>query len=357
MPISEYLERDGWDHKDRMIMKAVPYIVLISVISGALFAVFTRSPEIGIIIVRFFTPFVLGFAALGIYSFIRRDRGSVKGTVVVSIFVLIPLAASIVLILFTSYVMPEIMDVLANWMIQRLGKTANILIMVYALTVLMAFTGHGVISTVVAYFRTYTARIYLSIEKIRNDGNDTGRSKISRWVYDIPDIIDIDRIELEPVSQSGFPVRMFASMAFSIFALGLCVSSYIFLNPIFQSAMTLEETVIMGVILTFFIPVLVIPWFITKDTGAKIKSQAKDYYLWKGMKKRLYQGFFTFVMFSSLFIISVYLGYDIVRTYMTYAGYVAITAFLSLLYAFIYTNYYHSGFKEGIIGKFNEMKE
>ena len=355
--ISEDHEREGRDRKDRVIMKAVPYIAAASFITGVLLALFTNATEIGAILLRFCAPFVLGFALLGVYSFIKRDEGTVSVPVIVSIFVLVPLIASFILILFTSYVMPEIMDIFADLMISKTDKAITILIVVYSLSVLMTFTGHGVISTVVAYFREYTARIYLSIEKIKNDGTDSGRSKISKWVYDIPDIIDIERIELEPVRDNeGFPVKMFASMAFSIFALGLCVSSYIFVNPIFQTALTLDEAVIMGVILTFFIPVLVIPWFITMDVGAKIKSQAKDYYLWKGMRRRLYQGFFSFALLSSMFVISVYLGYDLERTLLTYAGYVAITAFLSLLYAFIYADYYHSGFKKGIIDKFNDLK-
>jgi hypothetical protein len=262
------------------------------------------------------------------------------------------------LILATSYVMPEIMDLMVDVTGSWASKNLAVLITIYSLTALMMFTSHGVISVVVAYFRKYTTRIYLSLEKIRNDDTDTGRNKISRWVYDVPNIIDVQRIELEPMQDGKrFPTKLFSSMAFSIFALGLSISSYIFLNPIFQSALTIEEAVIITVILTFFIPVLVIPWFITKDTGAKIKSQARDYYLWKGMRKRLYQGFFTVIVFLSLLAISVYLGYDIVRTTYTYAGYVLITAFLSLLCAFIYANYYHNGFKEGIIRDFNEAKK
>jgi hypothetical protein len=176
-------------------------------------------------------------------------------------------------------------------------------------------------------------------------------------VYGIPDIIDVQRIELEPIPNNNkFPTKMFFSLAFSIFALGLSISSYIFLNPIFQSALTLEETVIIAVIVAFFVPVLIIPWFITRETGAKVKSQARDYYLWKGMKRRLYQGFFAIVVLLSMLTISLYLGYDIIRTSYTYAGYVLITAFLSLIYAFIYANHYHKGFKEGIVKEFGEAK-
>jgi hypothetical protein len=139
--------------------------------------------------------------------------------------------------------------------------------------------------------------------------------------------------------------------------LGLAVSSYIFLNPIFEMTMTLEEAIIVTSLITFFIPVLVVPWLITRDIGAKVKSQARDYYLWKGMKSRLYAGAFAFMMFFSLFAISMYFGYDIVRATYTYVGYVAITVYLSLIYAFIYTNYYHKGFREGIIKNFNEAKK
>ena len=350
-------DRDGSIEKDRMIIKAVPYIAVVSALAGLLLALFAGTSETGPALVRFCAPFVVGFAILGVYSFRHRDKGALDERMTITILLVVPLIISITIIIATSYVMPEIIDLLIDVTGSWAPKNLAVPIVIYSLTALMMFTSHGVISTVVAYFRKYTVRIYLSMEKIKNNDTDSERNKISRWVYDIPDIIDVKCIELEPVRHyNTFPTKLFLSLAFSIFALGLSVSSYIFLNPIFQSALTLPETVIVTVILTFFVPVLVLPWFITKDTGAKIKSQARDYYLWKGLRKRLYQGFFTVIVFLSLLAISIYLGYDMVRTYYTYAGYVLITAYLSILYAFIYANYYHAGFREGIISEFNEAK-
>jgi len=342
------------------MIRAVPYIVLVSALSGVLLATIVSmsdSHELGLIMTVLFSPFVVGFAVLGVYSYIYREKGLLSKRTTAFILLVIPFIASLMLLAITSYAMPDMADMLSKYIPFQAEKTVVIFVSVYALTGIMTFTSHGVISTVVAYFRVYTARIYLSMEKIKNDDTDTRRNKISRWVYDIPNIIDVDHVELEPVPDKGkFPLKLFSSLAFSIFALGLSVSSYIFLNPIFHSSFTIEEAVIVTIILTFFVPVLVIPWFITRDTGAKIKSQARDYYLWNGMKKRLYQGLFTVVIFLSFFMISMYIGFDVVRTLYTYAGYIAITAFLSMLYAFIYANYYYKGFKEGIVDSFNEAK-
>ena len=347
-----------YEEKDRIIMKAVPYAILASAILGLLLVFIAHDAQMGSLLLRFCAPFVLGFAVLGAYAFAHRDNGTINERLtLIMMLILVPLFISVMMIVVTSYVMPEVIDYFVEMTGSWFDKNFAVLITIFFLTVLMMFMSHGVLATVVAYFRRYTVRIYLSIEKIKNDPSDTTRSKISRWVYCIPDIIDVHRIELEPIpNEERFPIKMFASLAFSIFALGLSISSYIFLNPIFQSALTLNETVAITAILTFFIPVLVIPWYITKDTGAKIKSQAKDYYLWKGMRSRLYQGFFAIMVFLSLLAISVYLGYDMVRTSYTYGGYVLLTVYFSLLYAFIYVNYYRREFKGAIIREFNEAK-
>ena len=354
----KYTREMRYEEKDRIIMKAVPYTVIVSAILGLLLVLIAHNAHMGSLLLRFCAPFVLGFAIIGIYAFAHRDKGSVdERLTLIMMLILVPLFISVMMIVITSYVMPELIDYLIDTIGPWANKNVAVLLTIFSLTVLMMFMSHGVIATVVAYFRRYTVRIYLSMEKIKNDPSDTPRSKISRWVYCVPDIIDVHRIELDPIpNENRFPKRMFASLAFSIFALGLSISSYIFLNPIFQSALTLNETVAITAILTFFIPVLVIPWFITKDTGAKIKSQAKDYYLWKGMRSRLYQGFFAIMVLLSLLAISVYFGYDMVRTSYTYGGYVLLTVYFSLLYAFIYVNYYRREFKGAIIREFNEAK-
>ncbi|MCL2786867.1 MAG: hypothetical protein FWD81_06605 [Methanomassiliicoccaceae archaeon] len=343
--------------KDHTIIRVVPYVIAVSALLALILAALSPR-ELGMILLRFCTPFAFGFGVLGVYAFVHRDESLLDRRKSVAALLLMPLIASAVLIFFTTYIMPDLLDFLNRFMFTDADPAVTVFISVYLFTLMMMFTSHGVISTVVAYFRRYTAKIYLSIENIGKSGADTRRNRISRWVYDIPDIIDIERIEMDPPSDDeDFPMRTFTTLALSIFLLGLAVSSYIFLNPIFERTLSLEEAILVTVILTFFIPVLVMPWLITRDTGAKIKSQARDHYLWKGMKRRLYAGAFAFMMFFSLFAISVYMGYDIVRASYTYAGYVAITGYLSLLFAFIYSNYYHKGFKDGIIRNFNESKK
>jgi len=355
--ILECSDRERMSKKDCATVRAVPHVILASLMFGILLTM-TGSSDAGQVLLRFSSSFVIGFAALGIYSFIRRDKGLLRTRITAGILLLTPLMIALIIIPFADHLVPEVYDFLVKFTPFETGTAVMALFLVTIFTLVMMFACHGVISTVVAYFRSYTARIYLSIEKIRNNASDTGRAKISRWIYGIPDIIDIKEVELEPVPDDGnFSLRAFLSLAVSIFALGLMISSYVFLNPIFESTFSLEDAVLVTTVITFFVPVMVIPWSITRDTGAKIKSQARDYYLWKGMRKRIYEGFFTFFFLLSMFAIFLYLGYDLVRTSYTYLAYVSMTMFLSLLFAFIYTNYYHRHFKEGIIENFNEAKK
>ena len=344
--------------RDRSIVKAMPYIALACTVAGLIFAAFGWF-GIDAMLLRFTIPYMIGFAALGAYSFRFRDASRLGRPVTTLIVLTVPLIAFFILWGATrDGMMPGIMEVLEKYMLTPVSEAVTILVVVYGITALFMLVSHGVLSTVVAYFRKFTARIFLSIEKIRNDGTDSRSRRFCKAMYDIPDIIDIMSVELEPVDHCRrFPKKMFTSIASSIFALGLLISSYIFLNPIFADAMTLEEAVLVTVIITFFVPVFVIPWHITKDVGAKVKSQARDYYLWKGLRKRLFEAFFTFTLLLSMFVIYVYFGYDLERTLLTYAGYVAITASLSLIYAFVYMNYYHKGFREGIIKSFADEKK
>jgi hypothetical protein len=128
------------------------------------------------------------------------------------------------------------------------------------------------------------------------------------------------------------------------------ICSYFFINPLFLQIIPFEEMLLIGTLLSLFISPLVIPWSIVKSIGAKVKSSApRDFYLWKGMRGRLYQGFFAIAFFMMLLTLSVYMGMDFSRIVTTYLGYVAFMGIISLITSFVYVNTYYKGFKNGII--------
>jgi len=222
--------------------------------------------------------------------------------------------------------------------------------------VVAIFASHGVISVIVAYFRKYIARVYKSMKRLKNDGTDNNVGKFTLWMYKIPKIIDIYSVELEPVDyDEKLRINLLTSVSLNIFALGIVLCSYLFLNPIFIDQMTFTEMIVIAMLLSVFIPVLVIPWHITKDTGAKIKSQARDYCLWTGMKKTLYRSFFTIAILVFLVAMLAFTGNDYERVILTYAGYIVFMGFMSFLFTFIYINNYHKGLIEGITDRYKEQ--
>ncbi len=88
-----------------------------------------------------------------------------------------------------------------------------------------------------------------------------------------------------------------------------------------------------------------------------MKSAARDYYVWKGMKRTIYQSFFTLAVFILLIFILMYLNIDFGRVLVTYLGYIALMAVISLGYSFLYFNRHYQGFKRGIIKGFYRAKE
>jgi len=217
------------------------------------------------------------------------------------------------------------------------------------------FVAYGVLSVIVGYFRSYFYRVLKSLEA----PSEAKRNRITEWLFQIPDIIDVGSVELEPEADEGkFNTELFMNTTFSLFALGVVICSYFFINPLFLKIMPFEEMLLIGMLLSLFISPLVIPWSIVKSIGAKITSEApRDFYLWKGMRGRLYQGFFTITFFMMLLTMSVYLGMDFSRIATTYVGYVVFMGVLSIITSFVYVNTYYKGFKNGIIKSYLLSKE
>ena len=344
------------DKSDKRLIDALPYLVTLCAIGGALnIILLDKSESVGSALVAFCEAYVLGFFFLGVYAFIYRESGSIRNKIPVIFFAIGPVLAAIVSYWIGLYVVPdifssEIFDYTDN-AVQDVLTTAAKLYLIMLLTVMVVF---GVVSVVSSCFRQYSAQVFNFISRLKNDGTDTGRGRFALKFYEIPDIITIKSVEMEPTENENFSMEEFISMSISVFALCIVICSYLFLNPVFMREMTFYEVLMIGILISFFVPVLVVPWYITKETGAKIKNDSRDLYLWKGMKKRLYQSFFGFTMVLLLMILSLYLGTDLMRITYTYIGYVAFLAFMSMFYAYVFFNNFNNHLKKDIVRKFRQ---
>jgi len=348
-------DRSVIDKNDKRLIKILPYLVMICAIAGVINILWSGADSIGSAAVAFCEAFVLGFFFLGLFEFTHKDHPSVKSKFPIFFFAIGPFLVTLIVYALGIAVMPDIFE---SDLFQRTDNVLEDILIIsaglYLVMILAIMVVFGVVSVVASYFRQYSAKIYHFISKLNNDGTDERKGNFALKFYDIPNVIDIKGVEMEPVDNERFSMGEFVSMALSIFLLGLVICSNFFLNPVLMQEMSFYEVLMIGVLISFFIPVLVVPWYITKETGAKVKSNSRDYYLWKGMKKRLFQSFFGLTMVLLLVLLTFYLDSDFLRLTYTYIGYIAFLAFISVFYAYVFFNTFSINLRKDIVKKFDE---
>ena len=115
--------------------------------------------------------------------------------------------------------------------------------------------------------------------------------------------------------------------------------------------------IVVVTVLAMFVPVLVVPWQLVEDLGAKVRSDApRDYYLYVGAKKRLFSTFAALGVFMMMFVLSLYFGNDVLDILKNYLYYLIPLVFTSAMYAFIYSNNFHEAMKLTIQARFEDYK-
>ena len=353
--VTDLDEETKHDRLDKLILKIFPPFLAACAVLIICLIVYLHNYTVMGVVFGICLGFVLGFTVLGVACVFLSDKGVISRWYVVLAIVLLP-------IIFTAILYPLGTNVgFSDFIVKYFdifGMSMSIysfLIALYSITIMVFFVAYGVVSVIVGYFRSYFYRVLRSLEI----PSKSRKRRIADWLFQIPDIIDIGSVEFEPESRDErFNRPLFMNTAFSIFILGIVICSYIFINPLFLQIVNFDEMLLIGTFLSLFISTLVIPWSIVKSIGAKITSDApRDFYLWKGMKGRLYQGFFTVTFFMMLLTLSVYLGMDLSRIVTTYLGYIAFIALIAVVTSFVYVNTYYKGFKNGIIKSYIRSKE
>ncbi|MDR2846184.1 MAG: hypothetical protein LBV63_02770 [Candidatus Methanoplasma sp.] len=343
-------EETKQDRLDVIIVKIFPYFMVACAILIAILTVYFEDYTFAGILYATCLGFASGFSGLGTVCLILSDKSAIRDRYTIAAVVLIPA----VLAFLFHYLGPnfEPNGFLVHFFNMFAGTASlnSLLVSLYTIALMTFLVAHGIVSVIVGYFRSYLYRVLRALES----PPDKRKNHIPEWIFQIPNIIDIETVELEPVEDDDkFNYPLFANTAVSLFLLGIVVCSYLFLNPVFLDVIPFDEMLIIGIFLSLFLSPLVIPWSIVRSIGAKITSSApRDYYLWKGMRGRLYQGFFAITFFMMLLTLSAYLGMDFSRILATYVGYLVFMATISIVTSFVYVNTYYKGFKKGLIKSF-----
>ena len=212
----------------------------------------------------------------------------------------------------------------------------------------------GVMYVLSAYLRKFFPRVFLGLYIHSRQGIRAGTEKF----FAIPDIIDVKDVILDPsIDRSRYNTPVALKLAIYIVLCGLLVSSYLFLNPVFLETMSTEDMSAIMVMLSVFLPTLIVPWQIVADLNARVVSDApRDYYLWTGAKKTLMGFFLALAVFLTMFLIALSYGHSVWDMLLNYAYYLVPLICISQMFAMVYANNFVEDMKEQITADFQEGK-
>ena len=343
---------------DAFIVRFFPLIIIYCLILVLLFLYRCPTHTPYDIMYNICLGFTTGFVTFGLVCLAYVGKPIVKFRYTLLILILIPIILSTCLMyLYGPEFTPNIF-ISQFYLFAFNGEISfwTVIAGLYIIELTIISVAAALSSVTTSYFRTDFSRLVLLT---MNKRPNSKIKKIASWLFDIPDIIDVQDVVLEPEIDDGeFNPYVFKQIFVDIFISGLAICSFLFLSPYFVNEMPIEKMLMMSVMLSLFMSALVIPWHIIRSVGAKAKSQApRDLYYWKGMKGRLSSSGIVLSFFVLLFLMLAYLRMDLAKVVIIYASYFVFMTVISSMYSFVYVNSFHYRFKKGQIESFNLEKE
>jgi hypothetical protein len=337
------------------VLRFFPYIVAMSVIAWVAILIINNDYSLGYMIMDLCLVFVFVFTVLGIILFPLSTSGPFPKVMVVLVAVILALlqwmagqALGVSVYIETA---DKILGALGIYLSDPLLDIATI-VAVFFVTL---FTCYGVLSVTVSYLRTDLSRVFLSMQKNAIRGT---RGKAEKF-FQVPDIIDVKEIVLEPeINPHNFDLRLMIDMMWSNILLGITISSYLFINPLFLETIDVKLLVSIMVLLSMFVPILVVIWLSVRTVGAKAVSDApRPFYLWTGAKRKLMYSFFALGAFAVMLWLSLYYGHSLLTIIETYVSFIIPLVMLSIMFSFAFVNNYSDPLKVSVHRRFTEGKE
>lgn len=338
---------------DQRLVRGFPYFVVLVVIIWLAAVVYLEAYTLADMINLVCLSFTFCFALLGVPCALMMPRGAFSGW-----FVLLYALALTSVLWVCSQMMDNfsfavaIDDMLNAVGLDFPGLWGEFIGFLGTLAVVL-FTSIGVTSVISAYMRTYIPGVFASMNRHAREGV---RGKAERF-FMVPEIIDVEEVVLDDSTEHLFDLRRSVSISVYLFVLGLLVSSYLFVNPYFLEVMSWKTMLSITLMLSMFTPALILPWQIVRCVGARVRSSApRDYYLWEGAKHRLFTTFTAMGAFMMMFLLSVYLGNDVVRIIQNYLAFLIPLLMTSMMYGFVYANNFENEDREAICEGFEEAR-
>lgn len=337
------------------MLKTFPYIVLCCVVIWLAVLIINGDYSVGYMVMDLCLVFVMAFMVIGVALVWFNNPGPFPLLMIAGIAMALSLMQCFVGHVIGIEIYTETFLKVAGALgLNFEGIVADVFTVV-AVFMLTFFTTYGVLFITVSYLRKYLATVFLNMQKNAMKGV---RGKSERF-FQVPDIIDVKDVRLEPdVNIHKFDFRTMVDMVWNMLVFGTILSSYLFINPLFLETIDVKLMVSIMLLLSSFIPVLIIIVMSVRQVGANVVSDApRPYYLWKGAKAKVMSSFVALGAFAVMLWLSLYYGHSLLEIMSMYITFLVPLLLLSIMYALMYVNNFSDPLKVSVLRRFLEGKD
>jgi hypothetical protein len=209
--------------------------------------------------------------------------------------------------------------------------------------------GFGVIAVMVALERRLAPETLLRIRRLSRATTEAAKKKdparyykysALAWIFDIPDILDTERLRLgRPARWTRFPWPAFwRAMGWSVL-FGTVITIDISFSPFLLESFSIQQLISVTSVASIFIPWLVLPWFIFRKLGAGIPGPSKTFLLYDGLRSRVFGSLVAVGMLVTLIRLALR-DVDPMTILVSFFSYYASFLLISAIFAFVYFNYF-----------------
>jgi len=227
-------------------------------------------------------------------------------------------------------------------------------------------TGFGIISVMVALERRLAPEALVRIRRISRGTSDGTREKDQArflkysalaWIFDIPGILETRKLRLRvPAPSKRFPWNGFwRAMGWSVL-FGTVIAIDISFNPFLRESFSVQQLFSVTSFTSFFIPWLVLPWFIFRRLDAGIPGPSRKFMLYDGLRSRLFGTLVaigTMITLIRLALRDIAISTIISSFFSYYISFILLTA----IFAFVYFNYFEDGLADDVANRYDRLKK
>ena len=237
-------------------------------------------------------------------------------------------------------------------------------LVVSIILIIFIILGFGMMGVLVALERGITPEILLHLSRITSYISNKKKDKKLKiiyaalnWFFIIPDALDTKTLKINrgrPTKK--FPWANFRKALWWQILFSIVVIVYISLNPLYLEGMDYQDLFTIASNISFFIPLIIIPWFIFLRLEVKIKGIVQDYQLYDGIVYRMYR---TFVTLGTIIII-IRLALEKINPrdiFLTLPVYFFFFLIVTFIITFVYFNYFENGLARDVVRRYRKIKD